>query len=103
MELDWENSFDDWDDGDYWGNLAQENFSGPKRNLGDFSNQDCTFASKDYAAAVSRPHSCVPAALGESEKQDTLQKHGSVPDSMNIPDCDWWWVDLVDIGWLFYF
>jgi len=46
------------------------------------------FVSKDYAAAVSRPHSCVPIALGESEKQDTLQRDGSVPDSMNNPDCE---------------
>ena len=68
MELDWENSFDDWDGGDDWGNLASENCTRPKRNLGNFSNRDCMFASKDYAAAVSRPHSCVPAALGESEK-----------------------------------
>jgi len=46
------------------------------------------FASKDYEAAVSRLHSCVLVALGESEKQGTLQKHGSVPDSMNNPDCE---------------
>ena len=59
MELDWEKSLDDWAGGDDWGNLAWENCSGPKRNLGDFSNRDCTFASKDYAAAMSRPHSCV--------------------------------------------
>ena len=71
MELDWENLLDDWDGGDDWGNLAQENYSGPKRNLGDFSNRDCTFAIKDYVAAVSRPHSCVPAAHGEPRKQDS--------------------------------
>ena len=88
MELDWENSLDDWDGGHDWGNLAQENCSGPKRNLGDFSNRDCTFASKDFAVAVGRPHSCVPTVLGKSEKQDTLQRYGSVPDSMNNPDCE---------------
>ena len=88
MELDWENSLDDWDGGDDWGNLAQENCSGPKRNLGNFSNRDCTFASKDYVAAVSRLHSCVLAALGESKKLDTLQRHGSVPDNMNNPICE---------------
>ena len=88
MELDWKNSLDDWDGGNDWGNLAQENYSGPKRNLDDFSNRDCTFASKDYAVAVSRPHSCILGALGESEKQDTLQRHGSVPDSMNNLDCE---------------
>jgi len=66
MEPDWENLLDDWDGGDDWGNLAQENCSGPKKNLGDFSNRNCTFASKDYVAVVSRPHSYVPAALGES-------------------------------------
>ena len=80
MELNWKNLFDDWDGGDYWGNLAQENCSGPKRNLGDFSNRDCMFASKDYATIVSRSHSYVPAALGESRKQDTLQRYGLVPD-----------------------
>ena len=55
MKLDWENLLDDWDGEDYWENLAWENCSGSKRNLGDFSIQDCTFAIKDYVAAVSRP------------------------------------------------
>ena len=56
--------------------------------MGDFSNRDCMFTSKDYAAAVSRPHSCVPMVLTEYEKHGTLQRHGSVPDSMNNPDCE---------------
>jgi len=37
---------------------------------------------------LSRQHSCVPAVLAESEKQDTLKKYGSMPDSMNNPDCE---------------
>ena len=88
MELDWEKSLDDWDGGDDWRKLAQENCSGPKRNLGDFSNRDCTFASKDCITAMSRPHSYVPVALAEYGKQDTLQRHGLVSDSMNNPDCE---------------
>ena len=88
MEPDWENSFDDWDYGDYWENLVQENYYGPKRNLGDFANWDCMFASKDYVAAVSRPRSGVPVALAEYGKQGTLQRLGLVPDSMNNPDCE---------------
>jgi len=88
MELGWEDLLDDWDGEDYWGNLAYENCSWPKRNLDDFSNQDCKFVSMDCVATVSRPHSCVPAVLAESEKQDALKKHGSVPDSMSNPDCE---------------
>ena len=55
MGLDWGNLLDEWDGKNYWESLAWENCSGPKKNLGDFSNRDCMFASKDYAAAVSRP------------------------------------------------
>ena len=31
MELDWENSLDEWDGENYWERLAWENYSGPKR------------------------------------------------------------------------
>ena len=72
MGLDWENLVEDWDGENCWRNQAWEECSGPKRNLGDSSNRDYTFASKDYVVAVSRTHSCVPVALGESEKLDTL-------------------------------
>ena len=74
MELDWKNSLDDWDGGDDWRNLAQENCFEPKRNLGDFSNRGCTSASTDCVEVVSRPHSCVPVALAGYEKQGTLQR-----------------------------
>ena len=72
----------------YWESLAWENCSEPKTNLGDFSNRDCTFASKDYATAVSRPRSGVLVALVGHEKQGTLQRYDLVPDSMNNPDCE---------------
>ena len=62
MRLDWENVVEDWDGENYWRNQAWEDCSGPKRNLGDSSNRDCMFASKDYAAAVSKPRSDVPVA-----------------------------------------
>jgi len=81
--LDRENLVEDWDGENYLKNVAWKNCYG-----GDFSNRDCTFVSTDYVAAVSRPHSCVLEVLAESEKHDTLQKHGSVPDSMNNPDCE---------------
>ena len=68
MELDWENLLDDWDGEDCRRNWAWENCFGPKRNLGDFSNWDCKFISKDCVATVSRPPSYVPAVLAESEK-----------------------------------
>ena len=68
--------------------MVWENCSGPKINLGDFSNWDCMFASTDYVVAMSRPRSGVPVALAEYEKHGTLQRHGSVPDSMNNPDCE---------------
>ena len=61
---------------------------GSKRNLGDSSNLDCMFASRDYAAAVSKPRLGVPVALVGHGKQGTLQRHGLVPDSMNNPDCE---------------
>ena len=101
--LDWENLVEDWDGENYWESLASENCSGPKRNLADFSNRDYMFASKDYAAAMSRLHSGVPVALAEYEKHGTLQRHSSVPDCMNNQIVNWWWVDLVDIDWLFCF
>ena len=87
MKLDWDSLLDDWDGKDCWGNRAWENCSGPKRNSGDFSNQYCMSASKDYVAASSRPCSCVPAVLNESEKWDTLRKYVLAPDNMNNPDC----------------
>ena len=62
MELDWENLVVDWD------GLGLGDYSGPKRNLGNSSNRDCMFASRDYAVAVSRPRSGVPVALAEYEK-----------------------------------
>jgi len=46
------------------------------------------FASRDYAAAVSKPRLGVPVALVGYEKQGTLQRHGLVPDIMNNPDCE---------------
>ena len=88
MEFDWENLLDEWDGENYQESLAWKNCSGPKRNLSDFSNRDCTSASTDCVAAMSRLHLCVPAMLAKSEKQDTLQKNGSVPDSMHNPDCE---------------
>jgi len=72
MEPNWENLLDEWDGENYWESLDWENCSGPKRNLDDFSNRDCMFASKDYAAAVSRSRSGVPVALAEYRKQGTL-------------------------------
>jgi len=39
----------------------------PSKNSGDFSNRDCKYASRSYFAALSRPHSCVPAVLDELE------------------------------------
>ena len=59
-----------------------------QKNLGDSSNRDCMFVSKDYAAAVSRPCSGVPVTLVGYEKWGTHQRHGLVPDSMNNPDCE---------------
>ena len=50
MELDWEILLDEWDGENYWERLAWENCSGPKRNLGDFSNLDCMFVSRDYGS-----------------------------------------------------
>ena len=46
------------------------------------------FASRDYAAAVRRSRSGVLVALARYEKNDTLQRYGSVPDSMNNPNCE---------------
>ena len=46
------------------------------------------FASRDYAAAVSRPRSGVPVELTGYGKRGTLQRYGLVPDSMNNPDCE---------------
>ena len=43
--------------------------------------------SRDYYAALSRPHSCVLVVIDEFEKLGTLQKHDLVPDNMNNPDC----------------
>ena len=56
--------------------------------MGDSSNLDCMFASKNYEAVVSRPRLGVPVALTGYEKQDTLQRHDLVPDSMNNQDCE---------------
>ena len=56
--------------------------------MGDSSNLNCMFASRDYAAAVSGPLSGVPVALAGYGKHGTLQRHGLVPDSMNNPDCE---------------
>ena len=44
--------------------------------------------SRDCEAAMSKPRSGVPVVLAESRKQDTFQKHGLVPDSVNNPDCE---------------
>ena len=44
----------------------------------NFSMQDCTFASRNYFVAFSRPHSDVPVALGELGILGTLQKCGLV-------------------------
>ena len=44
-------------------------------------------ASRDYLAALSRPHSCVLTVLDELEKLDTLRKLSLVPDNMNNPNC----------------
>ena len=88
MELDWENLLDELEGENYQERLAWENYSGPKRNLGDSSNLDCMFASRDYAAAVSRSRSGIPVALAGYGKQGTLQRHGLVPGSMNNPDCE---------------
>ena len=78
MELDRENLVEDWDGENCCRNQAWEDCSGPK-SLGDSNNRDCMFASKDYAAAVSRPRSGVPLALAGYGKQGTLQRHGLVP------------------------
>ena len=88
MELDWGNLVEDWDGENCWRYQAQEDYSGPKRNLGDSSNWDCMFASKDYAAAVSRPRSRVSVVLAKHEKRGTLQRHGLVPNSKNNPNCE---------------
>jgi len=88
MTLDWECLLDDLDGEHCWGSWAWESYSGSKRNLGDFSNRDCMFASKDYFAALSRLHSCVPTILDELEKLDILRKHDFVPDNMNNSDCE---------------
>ena len=88
MELDWENLLDEQDGENYWESLARENYSRPKRNLGDFSNWGCMSVSTDCVAAVSRLHSYVPVALAVHGKQGTLQRYGLVPDSMNNPDCE---------------
>ena len=69
MELDWENLVEDWDGENCWINQAWEDCSGPKKNLGDSSNRDCTFAIKDYAVAVSRPCLGVLAALAGMENK----------------------------------
>ena len=71
--------------------------------MSDSSNLDCMYGSRDCEAAVSKPRSCVPVALAGYEKWGTLQRHDLVSDSMNNPDVNWWWVDLVDIGRLFCF
>ena len=72
MTLDWESLLDDLDGEHCWGNCAWESYSGSKRNLGDFSNRDCISTSRDYLAALSRLHSCVPIILDELEKLNIL-------------------------------
>jgi len=56
--------------------------------LGDFSIQDCMFASRGYLVALCRPHSDVPVVLGELEILGTLQKHSVVLGSLCNPDCE---------------
>ena len=70
-----------------WGNWAWEDCSSFKRNSSDFSNRGCMSVSRNCFAALSKPHSCVPAIPGELERLDILQKDGSVPDNMYNPDC----------------
>ena len=88
MELDWGNLVEDWDGENCWRNQAQEDCSGPKKNLGDSSNWGCMSASTDCAAAVSRPRSGVLVALAGHGKQGTPQRHGLIPDNMNNLDCE---------------
>jgi len=68
--------------------LSHVDYSGSRRSLGDFSIQDCTFASKGYYVALCRPHSDIPVVLGELGILGTLQKHGLVLDSTCNPDCE---------------
>ena len=64
----------------------KEECSGPKKNLGDFSNRSCMSASRDYFVALSRLHSCVPVIPDELERLDILLKHDFILDNMNNPD-----------------
>ena len=64
--LDWEGSDADGAGDDYyWESKVSRDCFGSRRSLGDFSIQDCTFASKGYFAALCRPHSDVPVVLDE--------------------------------------
>jgi len=56
------------------------------REIRVISYRDYKSTSKDCVATLSWLHSCVSAVLDESEKWDSLRKHGLVPDNMNNPD-----------------
>ena len=75
---------------------AQEKF-------GWFLQRDYMFASKDYAAAVSRPRSGVPVALAGYGNKALFKDMVRCLTVWTTRIVNWWWVDLVDIGWLFCF
>ena len=86
--LDWGSAADGAGDDHYWECSVSRDFSGPRRSLGDFFIQDCTFASKRYFVALCRPHSDVPVVLGELRILGTLKKYGLVLGSTCNPDCE---------------
>ena len=82
---DWKNN---WNDGSGLHGLIVGGhcFIGSMRNLGDFSNQDCTLVRKDHCTALKRPHSSVLKSVVKLETQDAPQIHDSLLDSKYSPE-----------------
>jgi len=73
---DWKNY---WNDGSglHGSTMGGHCCVGSMRNLGDFSNQDCTLVPKDHYSALKRPHSSVLKNVVPLETHDTPQTHDS--------------------------
>ena len=69
---DWKNY---WNDGSGLHGLTVGGhcFVGFMRNLGDFSNQDCTLVHKDHCSVLKRPHSPVQDIVAELEHRTLLK------------------------------
>ena len=66
--------------------------------MGDYSNRDYMFASKDYTATISRPCSGVLVALAGYGKRALFKDMVWCLTVRTTRIVNWWWVDLVDIG-----